>query len=134
MQGRKHHSRSWYRRHCTGYLPELEQHFRCHIDTEADLLATFCGAHQGPKETVAARGCRLQGLLDSATRQPHPSVANWINTRLVSLLLFTGGICSRQLLLAFFEKDSKACPECAYKRAQNVPTSVPTICPQACPQ
>ena len=42
------------------------------IDTEADLLPTFCGAHQGPKETVAGRGCRLEGLLDSATRQPHP--------------------------------------------------------------
>ena len=40
------------------------------MDTEADLLATFCGAHQGPKETVAGRGCRLEGLLDSATRQP----------------------------------------------------------------
>ena len=40
------------------------------IDTEADLLPTFCGAHQGPKETVAGRGCRLGGLLDSATRQP----------------------------------------------------------------
>ena len=40
------------------------------IDTETDLLATFCGAHQGPKETVAGRGCRLEGLLDSAARQP----------------------------------------------------------------
>ena len=40
------------------------------IDTEADLLATFCGAHQGPKETVAGRGCRLEGLLDSAAWQP----------------------------------------------------------------
>ena len=40
------------------------------IDTEADLLPTFCGAHQGPKETVAGRGCRLGGLLDSATLQP----------------------------------------------------------------
>jgi len=113
----------------------MEQHFRCHIDTEAVLLVTFYGAHQAPEETVAGLGCRLQGLLDSATRQPpHPSVANWTNTRLVSLLLFTGGICSTQLLLALFGKDGKACPECAYKRAQNVPTSVPTICPQACPQ
>ena len=40
------------------------------MDTEADLLDTFYGAHQGPEETVAGRGCRLQGLLDSATRQP----------------------------------------------------------------
>ena len=40
------------------------------IDTEADLLATFYGAHQGPEEAVAGRGCRLEGLLDSATRQP----------------------------------------------------------------
>ena len=40
------------------------------IDTEADLLATFCGVHQGPEKTVAGRGCRLEGLLDSATRQP----------------------------------------------------------------
>ena len=34
------------------------------IDTEAAPLATFYGAHQGPEETVAGRGCRLEGLLD----------------------------------------------------------------------
>ena len=111
----------------------MEQHFRCHIDTEAVLLDTFYGAHQGPEET--GRGCRLQALLDSATRQPpNPSVANRTNTRLVSFLLFTGGICSTQLLLALFGKDGKACPESVYKRAHNLPASVPTMSPQACPQ
>ena len=40
------------------------------IDTEADVLATFYGAHQGPEETVADWDCRLEaGLLDVAKRQ-----------------------------------------------------------------
>ena len=108
----------------------MEQHFLCHIGTEAVLLVTFYGAHQGPKVGVVdLKGCSI-----SNTATPHPSVANWINTRLVSLLLFTGGICSTQLLLALFGKDGKACPECIYKCAHNLPTSEPAMCPQACPQ
>ena len=39
------------------------------IDTEADVLATFYGARQGPEETVADWGCRLEGLFDVAKRQ-----------------------------------------------------------------
>ena len=112
----------------------MEQHFRCHR-YRGSPAGHFVCAHQGPEETVADRGFRLEGLLDSATRQPpHPFVANSTNTRLVSLLLFTGGICSTQLLLALFGKEGKACPECAYKRAHNLPASVPTMSPQACSQ
>jgi len=122
----------------------MEQHFLCHIGTEAVLLVTFYGAHQGPKVGVVdLKGCSI-----SNTATPHPSVANRINTSLVSLLLFTGGICSTQLLLALFEKDGKRAdsvptsvpticspesPQCAHKLAHNVPTSVPTLSTPACP-
>ena len=39
------------------------------IDTDADVLATFYGTRQGPEETVADWGCRLEWLLDIAKRQ-----------------------------------------------------------------
>ena len=112
----------------------MEQHFRCHRHRgrPAGHFLWCTPRTRGDSRRSGLQTSRAARFSNTAT--PRPSVANWINTRLVSLLLFTGGICSRQLLLALFEKDGKACPECAYKRAQNVPTSVPTLCPQACPR
>ena len=102
-----------------------------------------------PRRQSQVGAVDLKGCSTQQHGNPHPSVANWINTRLVSLLLFTGGLCSSQLLLALLEKDGKTCPQCAYKRAHNLPTNVltsankgahnfpasmPTMCPSACPQ
>ena len=51
-----------------GYLKTYSENNLAFFVTK--LFNGFCGAHQGSEETVAGRGCRLEGLLDSATRQP----------------------------------------------------------------
>ena len=41
------------------------------VDTEADLLAAFYSAHQGPRESVSDWGCRMETFFefDAAKRQ-----------------------------------------------------------------
>ena len=109
----------------------MEQHFRCHRyrGRPAGHFLWCTPRTRGDSRRSGLQTSRAARFSNTATS--HPSVVNWINTRLDSLLLFTCGICSRQLLLALFEKDGKACPECADKRAHNLPASVPTMSPQS---